>query len=99
MKNALVVEKPAPKFNYRKVVQNSSDDIERAREYPIDNLLHFNGQKKCKCIWHKEKTDSLTYYPETNTVFCFGCGKSGDSIDVAQQLWGCDFLSAIKKLM
>jgi hypothetical protein len=72
-------------------------DIALAKEYPIDELIEFK-HGMAKCIWHDEKTSSMHYYARTNTVHCFGCGKSGDSIDVYQVLNGCDFISAVKAL-
>ncbi len=37
-----------------------------------------NGQ--CLCPFHEDKTPSLKIYQDTNTYHCFGCGKSGDTI-------------------
>lgn len=86
-----------------KVVPNSyykaKDDtkIERAKSYPISNLIDFKHKKAC-CIWHNEKTPSLAFYPKTNSVYCFGCGKSGDAIDVFRQIHGCTFKQAVEEL-
>ncbi|MFA6184196.1 MAG: CHC2 zinc finger domain-containing protein [Parcubacteria group bacterium] len=33
---------------------------------------------RCKCIFHKEKTASLTFFDKTGTFHCYGCGESGD---------------------
>ena len=30
-----------------------------------------------KCPFHEEKTPSFAMYEDTNTYYCFGCGKSG----------------------
>ena len=80
-------------------IQNDEDrtDIENARVYPISNLLKFI-HNKTRCIWHEEKTASLTYYPKTNTVYCFGCGKHGDAIDVYRTQTGRSFLEALDNL-
>ncbi|GAB3172200.1 CHC2 zinc finger domain-containing protein [Telluribacter humicola] len=36
--------------------------------------------RKIVCPFHDEKTPSLVLYPQTNTYYCFGCGKRGDVI-------------------
>lgn len=60
----------------------SNDRVTNARLYPIGNLLTLK-QNKCLCPFHKEKTPSFTYYPKTNTAYCFGgCGRAYDVIDV-----------------
>jgi hypothetical protein len=78
-----------------KAINNSLK--EQIKTYPIDNLITFH-RRKVHCIWHSEKTASLTYNPKTNRVHCFGCGKHGDVIDVYRQLHGCDFTTAVNDL-
>ena len=76
---------------------NNELRIDTARQYQITNILEFkNGTRSC--IWHTDKTPSLHYYEKTNTVFCFGCSKSGDSIDVYMQEHKCNFVTAVKAL-
>lgn len=78
--------------------QNSSDEVGRARTFPIGDLLKFNEDGKANCLWHSEKTGSLHWYKKTNTFYCWGCNKHGDAIDVYRQLHNCSFKEAIKKL-
>ena len=73
------------------------DKVTRAKEYPIDSLLHF-AQGKAPCVFHNEKTGSMHYYRENNRVFCFGCGKAGDAIDVYKTLNNCSFVEAVNNL-
>ena len=75
----------------------TSDELTRARAFPITDILRFRA-KKTKCIWHTEKTASLTYYPKTNTTYCFGCGQFGDAISVYRQVNNCSFKKAIHDL-
>jgi DNA primase len=45
--------------------------------------LQVNKSKKVnqvKCCFHKEQNNSLTFYRETQSFFCFGCNTGGDSI-------------------
>jgi DNA primase len=86
-------------FVPRKRGDTQGSDIEKARAYPIPELLQFDKRGKALCIWHAEKTPSLHYYPKTNTVYCFGgCGRAGDAIDVYRAIHGCGFVEAVKKL-
>ena len=34
-----------------------------------------------KCPFHTEESASMRIYPDTNSFHCFGCGKSGDTIE------------------
>ena len=83
--------------NSRTYTQKNNSDIELVKTYPISNLIAFT-HKKANCIWHNEKTPSLAYYPKTNSVYCFGCGKHGDAIDVYRTLHDCDFKTAVSEL-
>jgi len=77
----------------------SDTDIQNAKAVPITNYIKFGRDKKACCIWHPEKTGSMHYYPKTNTVNCFGCDKSGDVVDVIQQLHNLDFREAVNFLI
>lgn len=47
------------------------------------------GNYKCLCIFHKEKTASLTFLHSSSTFHCFGCGESGDIFHfISQYLTG-----------
>lgn len=81
----------------RGVREDLKDPIARAKAVPIDTLLPIIGGKT-KCIWHNEKSPSLQYYKESNHVFCFGCRKHGDAIDVVRQMRDCSFIEAVKHL-
>ncbi|GAF89502.1 unnamed protein product, partial [marine sediment metagenome] len=82
----------------KKVFKDSKNpDTYVAKQYPIDQLLDFK-QNKCACIWHNEKTASMHYYKDNNRVWCFGCGKGGDSIDVFMKVFNVSFSEAVKKL-
>ena len=74
-------------------------ELERAKAYPIDSLIEFRSDK-AQCIWHLDvDKDDLHYYRQTNTVYCFACGKHGDAIDVYRQLHdGCTFKEAVEAL-
>ena len=74
-----------------------SDQVLRAKSVPITKLMEFT-KRKALCPFHNESTPSFTYYPKTNSCYCFGCGKSADAIDVYRELHNCGFKDAVKAL-
>ena len=48
------------------------------------------------CPFHRERTPSCKLYE--HTFFCFGCGKSGDSISLVAQAKGATQFEALKEL-
>ena len=76
--------------------RDGDTDIQKAKLYPISDMVKFNHFGKAHCLWHTEKSPSMYYYAENNTVYCFGCSKHGDSIDVFQALNHVTFKEAVK---
>lgn len=73
--------------------------IEIANRVPIHTLMKFDSGNKALCLWHDEKTPSLSYNREKNYVKCFGqCGEVHSAIDVYQKINNCDFVTAVKAL-
>ncbi len=77
----------------------TGEDIARAKNVPITDYLEFNRAWFANCLWHNEKSPSLHYHEGTNRVFCFGCGKKGDSIDVYMAQHNLQFISAVKQML
>ena len=50
------------------------------------------------CPFHSEKSPSFTVYPENQSFYCFGCGTSGDVIDLVAKLFNLSSYDAAKKL-
>ena len=77
---------------------DKSDEVLRAKDYPMENLLEFRGSKMC-CPWHNETGPSLHFYPKNNNAYCWGeCGKAYDSIDAYMFVHKVGFLEAVKEL-
>lgn len=82
------------------------EDIRRAREVPIMSLDLIQGTKRsgngrhvASCLFHDEKTASMTIYPGNRGFTCFGaCGKSGTAIDIVMHVMNLDFIKAVKYL-
>lgn len=86
-------------------LMNFQTKLENAKAYPIYELarnkldLKPGGEKFVGlCPYHDERTPSFYLYPETNNFHCFGCGKHGDVIHLAEQLSGLTFKEAVESL-
>lgn len=76
----------------------SGEVIQKAREYPITELLEANGNKNIHCINHEpDKHPSMSI--KNNFAYCFVCGWHGDSIDVAMKIWQVSFVEAVRRLV
>ncbi|GAA4401393.1 hypothetical protein GCM10023187_15540 [Nibrella viscosa] len=58
--------------------------------------LQFN--RKILCPFHDEKTASLVLYPQTNTFYCFGCGKHGDVVGFYADISRQEYRTAMHEL-
>ena len=70
-------------------------DIIRVAEYLG---LELNRAKQCKCIWHNEKTASLSFSQSKQIFKCFGCGQAGDVITLTSKVLGINALESAKQL-
>lgn len=87
---------------FKKPTKNTTikdEDIFRAKQFPITELLSFNKMNKALCLWHSERTPSLHYYKKTNSVKCFSCGKYGDAIDIYREQHNVSFIKAVQSLL
>ena len=76
-----------------------TETLKLAKQYPMENLLEFNGAGFAKCPSHgPENTPSAKLYKERNKIHCFGCGADLDSIDVCMIINNIPLGEAIKKL-
>ena len=79
--------------------KSGSNVIADIKKIPIESLIEFNRSGFAPCVFHNEKTPSMKYYRDDNRVYCFGCGKGGDILDVYQALHNIsDVKEAIKKM-
>lgn len=69
-------------------------EIEKIKQIPISSFIEFNRGVAC-CVFHEEKTPSMKYYQKDNRVYCFGCHKGGDVIDVTMATQKNSFKEAI----
>lgn len=84
-------------FDKKSVSSSNVLDKEKLITVPISRFIDFkNGFSNC--IFHSEKSPSMKFYPTTNTIHCFGCGKTANAIQAMQQVKGCDFKTALQEL-
>ena len=79
-----------------------NQDLEQLKKLDIltvaESLKIPVRNKKAICFLHADTTPSLTFYPETGTWHCFGCGKGGDVIALVQEHNNCTFRQACQWL-
>jgi len=85
--------KPAVERNGRFI---STEEIQMAKSYPISRIL---GDKKLAfCPLHKDDVSSLSINHHRNLWRCFGCGRSGNVIQLVMEMEGIGFMAAVRKL-
>ena len=67
------------KTTHQPSTYKGDDEVLRAKSYPCTKLLEFK-RNKALCPFHNENTPSFTYYPKTNSCYCFGCSTYADAI-------------------
>lgn len=80
--------------------------LETARNVSIiETVERFTKVRKsgskyvCNCLFHEEDTPSMVLYPDGASFHCFGCGKSGDSLDIVMHKMGVGMKEGIKILL
>lgn len=53
---------------------------------------------KALCPFHSENTPSFTVYSDTQSYYCFGCGKGGDAITFIREIEKLDYVEAVRML-
>ncbi len=76
----------------------TEEDIARAREYPITQLIEFNKFGKAHAFCHEDKNPSLSYWKAGNKCRCFVCNITFDPIAVLMERDSMNFIDAVKKL-
>ena len=83
-------------------------EIEEIKKISICDYLKAHGYRpeysartmeKYKCIFHNEKTGSMSVDKNKNLFHCFGCGQGGSILDIAMQIHSCSLSEAIKILL
>lgn len=71
--------------------------IEAARR--LDLPVKRSGSRYVtRCLFHDDKTPSMTLYPDEGGFYCFGCQKHGDAVTLYQQALGLKPLDAARRV-
>lgn len=75
----------------------TDDDIEAAKEYPIEQLVDFTrGKAFAWC--HEDRNPSMYHATRTNKAICPVCDKFYNPIDVLMERDGMSFKDAVREL-
>lgn len=81
--------------------QDMEQAKERAREYPMEQLLSEYGCqvkfRRTRCPIHEGKNQS-SFEVKDNKGRCHSCGWYGDTIELVRKMEGCSFQEAVRKL-
>lgn len=75
-----------------------SAKIGDAKSVPFGNFLEFNRYGQAICPFHGDKDPSMKLY-SNNTVHCFSCHKSWDTIQFVRDLYGLTFMEALEECL
>jgi hypothetical protein len=95
LKNTLII---LESYEQWKDGEITPEQVLRAKEYPLSNLVELDIRGFCKCPFHKDKTPSMSYWKDKNILHCFGCGVSKDSIQFVIDMYNKTFSEAVKYL-
>lgn len=72
--------------------------VNRAKTYPIIELVKANREGFTKCVYHDEKSASMKVYKD-NHAFSYCCSRRSDAIDIYQAIHsGISFNEAVRAL-
>lgn len=60
--------------------------------------LNLNRANKCNCVFHKEKTPSMSFSQSKQIFKCFGCGEGGDCISLVSKILNINAYESAKLL-
>ena len=75
-------------------------DLDKVRATPIVGVAERLGLKvrnnRCLCIFHDDRTPSMSLSPSRNTYRCWSCGARGDPIDLVRKHLNLSFVEACR---
>lgn len=76
----------------------TDDDIEKAKQYPIEKLIESRKGNRCIAFCHDSDSYSMGINTKSNRLHCFVCNKSFNPIDVLVMRDGYTFIEAVRRL-
>ena len=83
----------------RHISSLTPEQIDRARQHPIEHLIPFNRQGRATAWCHEDAHPSLTWYRKKNRVRCFACDLTFGPIDVRMYRDHLPFAEAVRSLL
>lgn len=81
------------------IIEREKLDIQAIKDnLDINLVVTLNAGGFCSCPFHKDKTPSMRWYPESKTLHCFSCGWHGDVISFIMKRDNLPFLDVIRKI-
>lgn len=74
------------------------DEIQRARNYPMERLLEIGRSGRIRCVNPEHEDKSPSMLVRNNYAYCFACHFHADTIDVYMILNHCTFPEAVRGL-
>jgi hypothetical protein len=97
---SIVVPYTPEEKKHRSYETENDDAVARAKAVPITTMVNFSGNSnKARCLWHEDGSPSMHLYEKDNRVYCFGCDKFGDAIDVFMKINDVDFRTAVETMV
>lgn len=80
--------------------QLTQQDIDFARDYPVDKLIRFTrGKAKCISGTHDDKNPSMFHGTRMNRAVCPACNSSWSPIDIVMKQQGLGWHDAVRSLL
>ena len=76
------------------IVKDKVDIVDAAQRYGVQVVR--GG--KAHCLWHADRTPSLSFYKDNSRFHCFSCGAGSDVIDLVGMLLNLTAMDAVKEL-
>lgn len=82
----------------------TEEQIQQVLAVSIETLINQPLRKSGKalvglCPFHNEKHPSFFVYPTTNSFYCYGCQKGGNTINFVEELYNFSFTEAVEFLL
>jgi DNA primase len=78
---------------------NILDELNQISILQVAEDLGLEVQRhRMKCPFHEDDTPSLVLYPHTNSFYCFGCAKTGNSITLYSEIKNLDIKTTINDM-
>ena len=79
-------------------VKKKTDILKLVEDLGISVVKSSDDRWVTCCLFHEERTPSMTLYRGSNSFYCYGCTESGDAIALLQRVKGLSFAKAVEFL-